>query len=832
MRRRDMPFPKPITAQNPARSRGDALVAPRWRGARPATWIAFALLLALAMGVIAAERAMHGGGRLHRVLAAAYQDVRSAQRQRTYAAQVSPLTVALPEEPLALYRDKLEGGWQNWSWAACDFAATDRTWLGKTAIRMTPEDWKAVYLHHDPVTTDGYGILQFYLSASTVQSTPKGDSPQIPSLRVRAADANGAYGGGVLLKSYCQAVRSSVGETWLVARIPLTDLGISKISGVLAGIVIQAEGRERQADVLLDDIALLPDTTRAPQPTEITVPIAVDLEQDPHPISPLIYGMAFAPPDYLQDLRLGSNRWGGNDKTRYNWVQGNACNAARDWRFANRTASDAAGLVEGPSSGPDRFVRQNRAAGTATLLTVPTIGWVAKDTDSAHASEAVPGEGGPPLTSVRDTAKGAIAGYDPAANRDRTSMPSFARKGKPFTLKPTLAAGAVYQDEWIYHLTQQFGAADKGGVGLYAMDNEPDLWDGTHTDVHPVQLGYDGLLAQFLSYARAVKEVDPSAKITGPVSWGWTGYQYSPLDRGKDNYHTHADRVRHGDEPFLLWFLKQARVADSAEAIRRPSPAGRRSLDVLDVHYYPQGTGLYTGTATDSETRARRIRATRSLWDPSYTDESWIAKPIRLLPMLQEWIAKGYPGTRIGITEWNFGGDTDISGALAIAETLGIYGRENVYVANYWVYPPKNSPGYLAFKLYRNPDDHGHGFGNLSRLVRSRSPELVSCYAATEAATGVLTLVLVNKMPKTTALVPLSIGMETNASMRQGSSAWRLDSKTVQKLHTCEESEVWGSSRDSGSNGLQVKLPPYSVTLIRLPGLAGHPKLPVLSPSR
>ncbi len=65
------------------------------------------------------------------------------------------------------------------------------------------------------------------------------------------------------------------------------------------------------------------------------------------------------------------------------------------------------------------------------------------------------------------------------------------------------------------------------------MDNEPDLWDSTHTDVHPARMGDDDLLRTFLDYAAAVKAVDPDAQVTGPVSWGWTGYEYSPLDRGR-----------------------------------------------------------------------------------------------------------------------------------------------------------------------------------------------------------------------------------------------------------------------------------------------------------
>ena len=226
-----------------------------------------------------------------------------------------------------------------------------------------------------------------------------------------------------------------------------------------------------------------------PRPTRATVAVSVDVSADRHPISPLIYGMASAPPDYLHDLRLGSNRWGGNDKSRYNWVLGNADNAARDWRFGNKTADG--GAPNGvPSSAADAFMRGDQSGGAATLLTVPTLGWVARDADNATVSRGVPGAGGVPLAD----ADGPIRGYDPSANRRRTSVRSVARKGSPFVDSPTLAGGVVYQDEWVHHLVTAFGPARAGGVRFYAMDNEPDLWDTTHTDVHPARMGYDDLL--------------------------------------------------------------------------------------------------------------------------------------------------------------------------------------------------------------------------------------------------------------------------------------------------------------------------------------------------
>ena len=519
-----------------------------------------------------------------------------------------------------------------------------------------------------------------------------------------------------------------------------------------------------------------------------TVAVTVDVKSGRHPISPLIYGMAFAPEDYLTDLRLPLNRWGGNDKSRYDWVQGNADNAARDWGFRNRFAADGS-VPPGPSSAADRFVRSNKAHGTATLLTVPTLGWVARDSDTTHASIHVPASGGFGLGG----ADGPIAGYDPADNRRRTSVRSTSRKGAAFVDNPSPNA-TVYQDEWIAHLKKTFGEGAHGGVQLLAMDNEPDLWETTHTDVHPAQMGYDDTLHNFLDYASAVKAVDSTVLVTGPVSSGWAGYNYSALDRGDDNFHTASDRAQHGDQPLLLWFLTQVHAHDVQ--------TGRRTLDVLDIHFYPQGSGLYGGQ-NDDDAQARRLRASRSLWDPAYEDESWIGEPLRLIPRLNEWIAAGYPGTKLGISEWNFGADTQIDGGLAVADVLGIYGRENVYLANYWAYPPKNSPGYLAFKLYRGPDGPRSGFGDIACTATSADTDRLSCYGATDSRTGALTLMLINKMLKGTITAPLALG---GVSPLGTVKIWRCDADNPHEIRPFSLAALPAA----------LTLPPRSMTLVRL----------------
>jgi len=522
----------------------------------------------------------------------------------------------------------------------------------------------------------------------------------------------------------------------------------------------------------------------APEPTFApgslaNVVVKVDTTASGRPISKYIYGVASADTATLLALGATVNRWGGNPSSRYNWANGHAWNASRDWEFRNGNYGNPTGRVA------DQFIADTLAAGAVPLITVPSLGYVAKNDDNGTQSIGVPPQGGPPLAAGSN----AIAGYNPTGNQRATSVPSYAVKPGPFSLNPAPNSAAVYQDEWVHEMEQKFGAAPKG-VGYFAIDNEPDLWSFTHTDVHPTEMSYADMLAMYEQYAVAVKAQDPTALLLGPDVSGWTSYFYSALDRGSDNFATHADQSAHGGQAFLSWWLGQVAKADRQR--------GSRSLDLVDVHYYPQAQGVFSD-ASDPATQALRIRSVRSLWDPTYTDESWISDQVQLIPRLQKWVAQQYPGTGIAITEYNWGGEDDASGAVALAEVLGIYGREGVTLATYWTYPDPKSPAGAAFRLYRNYDGKGGTFGDKSIPVTSSQAGVVA-FAARHSDSGETDVVLVNEAGNQTATVHLDLGLgkvgATQFLLAGGSS-------------TIVPSPL-------GDLSQPIQLPPYSVALIKV----------------
>jgi hypothetical protein len=125
-------------------------------------------------------------------------------------------------------------------------------------------------------------------------------------------------------------------------------------------------------------------------------------------------------------------------------------------------------------------------------------------------------------------------------------------------------------------------------------------------------------------------------------------------------------------------------------------------------------------------------------------DESWINEPVRLIPRMRGWVDQYYPGTKLAITEYNFGGFEHINGALAQADVLGIFGREGLDFATLWTSPDFTQPVAFAYRMYRNYDGAGGAFGETRVRAQSDDQAQLATYAALRAD-GALTIMVINK---------------------------------------------------------------------------------------
>jgi len=429
-----------------------------------------------------------------------------------------------------------------------------------------------------------------------------------------------------------------------------------------------------------------------------------------HAIPGAIYGMNL-PDGYPGDGSMtrysaSAARWGGNATALYNPLA-RATNLGADWYFVNEVLQESA----------DDWLVSVEGFGLTSLVTVPSLDWVARDGGSWHYSVERYGEQQETAPDNRDAGSGVLMDGTLISWND----PEDA--AQPWT--PADAAA------WL--------AALPNPPDVVAIGNETDIAHLTHRAVHPEPATYDEQLERFLTYAEAARGVLPDAAVTGPVSCCWKTWWDSEAE---------GDRDAHGGEDFLPWFLDAVAAADAER--------GESSLDLLDLHYYPEGLiadGL--DAITDDETNAWRLRATRSLWDPDYIDESWIgtAAPVnsqpdphavQVIPRMKALLAERYPDAGLALTEWSFGAHDHLSGGLAAADALGIFGREGLDMAMIWPTPPLTSPTSSAFQLLR---DGEQGFGRWSLPVTGDlDPDLAGVYAASHDD-GRVAVLVVNKAP-------------------------------------------------------------------------------------
>jgi hypothetical protein len=528
-------------------------------------------------------------------------------------------------------------------------------------------------------------------------------------------------------------------------------------------------------------LAAMPGTAQNP-----VVTIAIDASAGRRAIDPNVYGVAHATAAQLADLNVPLNRHGGNNTTRYNW-QINADNRGNDWYY--QSIADASAT---PGERGDTFIANARAANAAAMLTIPTIEWVARV--PANRSK---------LASFSIAKYGAQSGADwqwfpDAGNGVRTSG-QFVTGNDPNDAN--VPSSPALQQAWVQHLVNRWGAAASGGLRYYILDNEPSLWHATHRDVRPTGATMDEIRDKTVDFAQRIKAIDPTALVVGPEEWGWSGYFYSGFDQQYGAAHGWSslpDRAAHGGADYLPWYLDQLR--------RRHAASGQRLLDVFTVHYYPQG-GEFSDDVSPAM-QLRRNRSTRSLWDPSYVDETWIAAAVRLVPRLESWVAAFYPGTRTGITEYNWGAEHHINGATAQADILGIFGREGLDMAARWATPASSTPTYKAIKLYRNYDGNRSAFGDTSVGAAVPNADVVAAFAATRTSDGALTVMAINKALSGSTSATITFA---NFAARGIAQPWQLTSaNSITRL----------ADVAFGGGAFTVMLPPQSITLLVVPAAA------------
>lgn len=445
-------------------------------------------------------------------------------------------------------------------------------------------------------------------------------------------------------------------------------------------------------------------------------------------ISPYVYGNNMVEPwSRLKTENITARRLGGNRLTGYNWEH-NFSNAGNDYGPHSTDTYLFIPMGIPVSTTPAKIVTAfhdtSKVLGTYSLVTIPAAGYVARNTTKF------------------------VTTNPPSADWDRIQT----IKGSAFSLTPNTTDGVVYTDEFLNYLITQFGtAATVNGIKGYSVDNEPDLWNSTHSRLHSAQATCQEIVDKNIEVGKVVKQMDPAAEVFGFVSYGYQGL------RTCQNASDWPGAGWSGTYPWYVdAFLDKMRIASNTE--------GKRLLDVLDFHFYSEHMGPDNGGTqrrvysqspqtydSHNGVRTARMQAPRSLWDPTFTENSWITlyaypsdPPMQLIPNFLSKIAARYPGTKLSISEYDFGAEDDISGGIATADALGVFGKHGLYMANYWG-EIKNYVS-LAFKLYRNYDGNKSTYENTSVTANTSSLVNSTIYGSVNSASnGTLHLIVTNK---------------------------------------------------------------------------------------
>ncbi|TWT42452.1 glycoside hydrolase family 44 protein [Botrimarina hoheduenensis] len=512
------------------------------------------------------------------------------------------------------------------------------------------------------------------------------------------------------------------------------------------------------------------------------------------PISPRIYGVnGSLRPAGVGSLRLGGNRWTG-----YNW-ETNSSNAGEDFLHY----SDALLVGFQPNTPPGQAVlptlQEAAALGVSTAVTVPMAGYVAADNNQAVlASQAAPSSRWHQVRAKK----------------------SAIYPGQPLSLAPNKTDDYVFTDEFVNWVESNRQA---GQEVMYLLDNEPGLWDNTHPRLYGTTgPTFADVGQRSIAHASAIKEVAPGAKVLGGVTFGWDAMQ--SLNSAPDfNQQVPQPRAADGLH-FNRWLLTTMAAAEQQQ--------GRVLMDALDLHWYPEARGggvrIIGNTNNTPAMIEARVQAPRSLWDSTYIEDSYITEfitkdysgagndeGVELLNRVRADIDELKPGTLISISEYNYGGGNHISGGIAQADVLGVFGREGVFNANWWpIEGEANAPFVAAgFEMFTDFDGQGSRFGDLSVAAATSDIAQSSVYASQSTDNpNELVIVAINRTG-----APLDAAVTVTDERRYTTAQ-------VYQLTSANPNPVAaGQLSIDLVNAFRYTMPAYSVSTLRLVAAAAVP---------
>ena len=517
--------------------------------------------------------------------------------------------------------------------------------------------------------------------------------------------------------------------------------------------------------------------------SQTNIEITIDASSTAKPISPWIYGRnnslsksASSPTTALQLQRLRDARvtmlreGGGNNSTKYNWRRRMSSHPdwynnvyAQDWNYAARSL-------------------QQNLPGTQGLWTLSLIGWAAK-TNAHNFGDWAYNQSKWWSGVHQNLAGGGVINPEGGGKALKDGNPELYLEEWP----ADSVVGIL--EHWFN--PQKLGY-DKGQFIYWNMDNEPEIWNGTHDDVMPVMISAEEFMQRYFETAKKAKAIFPEIKLAGPVpanEWQWYNWNGNRiLYKGKNHV-------------WLEYFIR--RVAEEQEA------SGVKLLDVLDIHFYPGETNakdivqshrvyfdrnyVYPGA-----NGVKRIGA--SGWDNSINKEYIFG---RCADWLNQYMGKDH-GVTFGVTETAVNTSDPNVIAVWYASMLGEFAKQGVELFTPWDWKTGMWETLHLFTRFNHD-------GYLPAV--STEEEFVSAYPTINSAGDSLSMVLVNR--SVDQVKPVRVSVRNFIFDQQGLPYYRINSlganeTFISKTQNAMKTGTAGLTED----GIEISLPPLSVTTV------------------
>lgn len=337
---------------------------------------------------------------------------------------------------------------------------------------------------------------------------------------------------------------------------------------------------------------------------------------------------------------------------------------------------------------------------------------------------------------------------------------------------------------------------DKNKMKYWTMDNEPEIWNGTHDDIMATLPSAEAFMQLYFAVAKKARAKYPEIKLTGPIpatEWQWYNWDNKKVTFNGKTY------------TWMEYFIK--RIAEEQKA------TGIRLLDVIDIHSYPgesknedivQLHRIYFDT-TYVYPGANGVKTTSpSGWDNSITKEFIFERCNR---WLNQYMGLNHH-VNFGVSEYGFTNNNANVTAVSYASMLGTFAEHNVDYFTPWYWHNGMWEVLHLFSRYAKTE---------SVKSISSNEQAVSAYSSVNFVADSMTVILVNRSVSLTQTVNVKLD---NFIVTDGSYVIKQLKQlpTTETFESHTKNELQTGTATVTSNSFSISLPALSITAVVLKG--------------